>query len=120
MSERPLVAITMGDPAGIGAEVIAKALREGSVYQGCRPLVIGCASSMEAAVEVIGGGLAVRRIVGASEAAGAAGAIDVLEVPFGGLGTGFFSGFGAGAGLWRDRDGDGCRRRRAGRRWSGC
>jgi 4-hydroxythreonine-4-phosphate dehydrogenase len=39
--ERPLLAITLGDPAGIGPEVVLKALRHGDVYQRCRPLVVG-------------------------------------------------------------------------------
>lgn len=38
---RPLLAITLGDPAGIGPEVILKALSHPSVYDQCRPLVIG-------------------------------------------------------------------------------
>ncbi len=38
---RPLLAITMGDPAGIGPEVVLKALRHQEVYERCRPLVIG-------------------------------------------------------------------------------
>ncbi len=38
---RPLLAITMGDPAGIGPEIILKALSRDSVYDDCRPLVIG-------------------------------------------------------------------------------
>ncbi|MDH4186795.1 MAG: 4-hydroxythreonine-4-phosphate dehydrogenase PdxA, partial [Nitrospira sp.] len=38
---RPLLGITMGDPAGIGPEVIAKALSGSKVRRLCRPLVIG-------------------------------------------------------------------------------
>ncbi len=38
---RPLLAITMGDPAGIGPEVVLKALAHTGVYRCCRPLVIG-------------------------------------------------------------------------------
>jgi 4-hydroxythreonine-4-phosphate dehydrogenase len=38
---RPLIAITTGDPAGIGAEVSLKALLEPHVYSLCRPLVVG-------------------------------------------------------------------------------
>lgn len=38
---RPLLAITMGDPAGIGPEVTLKALLDESVFRACRPLVIG-------------------------------------------------------------------------------
>ncbi|HEY64341.1 MAG TPA: 4-hydroxythreonine-4-phosphate dehydrogenase PdxA [Caldilineae bacterium] len=39
--DRPLLAITMGDPAGIGPEIVLKALGHEEVYHQCRPLVIG-------------------------------------------------------------------------------
>lgn len=38
---RPILAITMGDPAGIGPEIVLKALAHASVYARARPLVIG-------------------------------------------------------------------------------
>jgi len=38
---RPLLAITLGDPAGIGPEVILKALTHSDIYAHCRPLVLG-------------------------------------------------------------------------------
>jgi len=38
---RPLVGVTMGDPAGIGPEIVAKALAEPDVYRVSRPLVVG-------------------------------------------------------------------------------
>jgi 4-hydroxythreonine-4-phosphate dehydrogenase len=41
MHDFPRVAITMGDPAGIGPEVILKALLRDDVYQVCRPIVLG-------------------------------------------------------------------------------
>jgi 4-phospho-D-threonate 3-dehydrogenase / 4-phospho-D-erythronate 3-dehydrogenase len=37
----PIVAITMGDPAGVGPEVVLKALADPAVRRACRPLVIG-------------------------------------------------------------------------------
>ncbi len=37
----PLVGITVGDAAGVGPEVVVKALRHPEVYAACRPLVIG-------------------------------------------------------------------------------
>jgi 4-hydroxythreonine-4-phosphate dehydrogenase len=39
--DRPLLAITLGDPAGIGPEIVVKALTHTLVYEQCRPLVIG-------------------------------------------------------------------------------
>lgn len=41
MSSLPIIAITMGDPSGIGPEVILKALAHPEVYTLCRPLVVG-------------------------------------------------------------------------------
>ena len=38
---RPLVAITMGDAAGIGPEIILRTLAQADIYDFCRPCVIG-------------------------------------------------------------------------------
>ena len=35
---RPILALTMGDPVGIGPEIIVKALADSQIYQVCRPL----------------------------------------------------------------------------------
>ena len=39
--ERPVIGITLGDPNGVGPEIIAKILSQAWVYDLCRPLVIG-------------------------------------------------------------------------------
>jgi 4-phospho-D-threonate 3-dehydrogenase / 4-phospho-D-erythronate 3-dehydrogenase len=52
---RPLLAITMGDPAGIGPEVVLKALAHRDVYLRSRPLVVGDRATLERAAEWIGG-----------------------------------------------------------------
>jgi 4-hydroxythreonine-4-phosphate dehydrogenase len=49
---RPVIAITMGDPTGIGPEVIAKALGQREVLERCLPLVIGDRKRMETAVRI--------------------------------------------------------------------
>src|SRR5215204_1400262 len=56
MSEitRPLLAITMGDPAGIGPEVVLKALAHVDVFEHCRPLVIGDRRILERAAGWLG------------------------------------------------------------------
>ena len=51
---KPILAITMGDPAGIGPEIIVKALNNKETYEKCRPLVTGDASVMEWAVRQLG------------------------------------------------------------------
>jgi 4-hydroxythreonine-4-phosphate dehydrogenase len=81
MSEmRPIVAITMGDPAGIGPEIAAKALALDSVYALCRPLVIGDAGAMEQASRIAHAGLAVRPVASVREAAFCHGVMDVYDL----------------------------------------
>ncbi|MDE0080299.1 MAG: 4-hydroxythreonine-4-phosphate dehydrogenase PdxA [Caldilineaceae bacterium] len=46
---RPILAITLGDPAGIGPEVVLKALGHGEVFAACRPLVVGDRDVLERA-----------------------------------------------------------------------
>jgi|SRR5687768_5234359 4-hydroxythreonine-4-phosphate dehydrogenase len=47
---KPILGITMGDPAGIGPEVIAKALAMPAVHRLCRPIVIGSLPVMDQTV----------------------------------------------------------------------
>ena len=47
----PLIAITMGDPAGVGPEIILKALADTAVRGCCTPLVLGDLRAMQRAVE---------------------------------------------------------------------
>ncbi len=49
----PLLAVTMGDPAGIGPEVVAKALALSGVRRLCRPLVVGSVSVMERTIKAL-------------------------------------------------------------------
>jgi 4-hydroxythreonine-4-phosphate dehydrogenase len=41
MARKPIVAVTMGDPAGIGPEVVRKALADPRIKRACNPLVLG-------------------------------------------------------------------------------
>src|SRR5437773_8995470 len=45
-TSRPRVGITMGDPAGIGPEVVLKAVAEDEVRQSCVPIIIGDAQML--------------------------------------------------------------------------
>jgi 4-hydroxythreonine-4-phosphate dehydrogenase len=54
MSELPRIAITMGDPAGIGPEVIVKALPREDISQVCRPIVLGDVGLLRVVSEKIG------------------------------------------------------------------
>jgi 4-hydroxythreonine-4-phosphate dehydrogenase len=77
---KPLLAITMGDAAGIGPEIIAKALSLDEVYGICRPFVIGDASSMEMGVKVAGLSLRINRITSPEDGLFRWGVIDVLSL----------------------------------------
>ena len=80
VEERPVIAITMGDPCGMGAEVIAKALARPPGGAWCRPLVVGNAEIMRRAFALTGGGLEVRAVESADEAWDGEGAVAVLDM----------------------------------------
>ena len=80
MSDRPFVAITMGDPAGIGPEVTAKALLEKQVYEKCRPFVVGSAAAMDDALRLIGSSMSTHVAHSLEDVVGDAGAVDVLDI----------------------------------------
>ena len=49
---KPILGISMGDPFGSGPEITVKALADKSVYDRCRPLVVGDSSCLEYAAKV--------------------------------------------------------------------
>ena len=77
---RPVIAITMGDAAGIGPEIIVKALQHERIYSFCRPLVIGDAVILERAVSVTNSGLTVRSVDTPQAARYVHGAIDCIDL----------------------------------------
>lgn len=80
MTSRPFLAITMGDAAGIGPEVTAKALLDKSIYDGCRPFVIGNTDAMSSALRMIGSDVSARAASNLEEIDGEYGIIDVLDL----------------------------------------
>lgn len=78
--ERPIVLITMGDPSGVGPEVIAKSVNRPSVQTRLRPLVVGDTRRLEQAVALAGLELPVRTIGTPEEAGFEPGAIDCLDL----------------------------------------
>jgi 4-hydroxythreonine-4-phosphate dehydrogenase len=51
--KRPIIAMTMGDAAGVGPEVIMKSFDHPELYTICRPLVIGDAQRLRAAGKIV-------------------------------------------------------------------
>lgn len=48
-TNKPRIAITIGDPAGIGPEIVVKALADSQIYAECEPIVIGDLGVMQQA-----------------------------------------------------------------------
>jgi 4-hydroxythreonine-4-phosphate dehydrogenase len=70
----------MGDPAGIGPEVVVRALSSPDVHQQCRPLVVGDAGVMVRAVELVKKPLSVRPIADPAAADFRPRAINVVDL----------------------------------------
>lgn len=57
--EKPIIAVTMGDPAGIGPEIVAKSIADKATFDVARCIVIGDKKVMEKAIEIVGADLKV-------------------------------------------------------------
>lgn len=75
----PVVGITMGDPAGVGPEVIIKALARPEAYALCRPLVIGDAGQLRRASELLKSGIRIRSIARTQDAKFSPGTVDCID-----------------------------------------
>ncbi len=79
-NQLPLIAITMGDAAGTGPEIITRSLALPELRAPCRPVVIGDAAAMARALLFTGVALKVRKINDVAEATSAPDEIDVLDL----------------------------------------
>lgn len=78
--KRPVIAITMGDPAGIGAEIIAKALSKKEIYKKSKPVVIGSSCVIDDALKFIPSNLKLNVFKNTEEIKGEFGIIDFLDL----------------------------------------
>ena len=78
---KPIVGITMGDPAGNGPEITVKALAHADLYDRCRPIVVGDAKMIEQAARFVGRpDIQIHRCGQVSDAKFQPGTIDVLHL----------------------------------------
>lgn len=77
---KPVIAITMGDPAGIGAEIIVKALAQKKIRDVCIPIVIGDYAVMEDAVHFTKSGGKLYRISKVEDAVEESNAINLMDL----------------------------------------
>ncbi|HIJ87577.1 MAG TPA: 4-hydroxythreonine-4-phosphate dehydrogenase PdxA [Desulfuromonadales bacterium] len=68
MPNLPIIVITMGDPCGIGPEIIVKALQQPEVANTCVPLVIGDRMALERALLVCNSALKILEIPAVEDA----------------------------------------------------
>lgn len=80
MSERPLVGVTMGDPASIGPEIVVKALANPEIYAACRPLVIGDSAVLGRALATTGVQLTLHPVVEPAHGRYTHGTIDLVDL----------------------------------------
>jgi 4-hydroxythreonine-4-phosphate dehydrogenase len=77
---RPVLGITMGDPAGIGPEITVKALAQPAVTSTCRPVVIGDRSVMAATLALLRSPLALRAVARPADCRFAPGTLECLDL----------------------------------------
>lgn len=76
---KPITAITMGDPAGIGPETVVETMLEKEIHECYRPFVIGSVAIMERAAKILGKELRYNRIQDPEEAKFEYGTVDIIE-----------------------------------------
>lgn len=81
MKRKPVIGITMGDPASIGPEITIKALARPEIFEICSPLVIGDASVMEEAKKAVENDkIKIHPVLEVGDAVFQYGTIDVLDL----------------------------------------
>lgn len=80
--KREVIGLTMGDPAGIGAEITVKALKSKKVYEKAIPVVIGDEAALRHAVKFCHLDLQLNRINTVEEAKGEHGTIDFISLDY--------------------------------------
>ena len=77
---RPIIAITMGDPASIGPEIAVKALQQKSIHDICKPLLVGDAKVFEQIISKLKLDVKVNAVSKVADAKFALGTIDVFDL----------------------------------------
>ena len=80
MELKPIVGITMGDPASIGPEIAIKALLDKEIYNICRPLLVGDAGVFEHIVKKLNLNVTINAIANVSDACFEFGRPDIFDL----------------------------------------
>ncbi|AEP00939.1 4-hydroxythreonine-4-phosphate dehydrogenase PdxA [Heyndrickxia coagulans] len=79
-ANKPVIAITMGDPSGVGPEIIAKSLSDEEIYERCQPFVVGDLKILKRALAVTGCNLHLNSISSPEEGKYQSGTIDIIDL----------------------------------------
>lgn len=77
---KPIIAITLGDPAGVGPEIVVKALKNKEIYDVCNPLVIGDHGILNKALEITSTSLKLNVVSSPDEGKYTLGTIDFIDL----------------------------------------
>ncbi|MFO1372049.1 MAG: 4-hydroxythreonine-4-phosphate dehydrogenase PdxA [Candidatus Competibacteraceae bacterium] len=77
---RSIIAIPLGDIAGVGPEIVAKALSQPALYEVARPLVVGETGALRRALRVTGLDLGIQVIEGPAQGQYRHGVIDLVDL----------------------------------------
>ena len=80
MPERTVTGVTLGDPSGVGPEVVVKAFAESTLHRDSKLFVIGALEPIERAIRQVGLGQKARIIEKPSDANSSANVIDIYEL----------------------------------------
>ena len=80
MNRQPVLAITMGDGAGIGPEIVVKTLSDSSINKYCKPVVIGDLKRLEKAKQIVKSNVKFNCIENINDAKFEAGIIDIIDL----------------------------------------
>ncbi|GAA0485441.1 4-hydroxythreonine-4-phosphate dehydrogenase PdxA [Salinibacillus aidingensis] len=78
--EKSIIAIPMGDPAGIGPEITMKSLTKQKIYDICKPLVVGDAKVIEKAISIVEADLEINVISSPEEGKYELGTVDLIDL----------------------------------------
>lgn len=78
--KKPVIGIPMGDPAGIGPEIVVKALMNPEIYEKCTPIVIGDISVLEKIKKILKADIKFSKVDNTNNILSKSGYIDVIDL----------------------------------------
>ena len=77
---KPLIAVTMGDPAGIGPEIVARTIDDKEIFNIARCIVIGDRKIMEKAIQIVGADLKIHVTENPAEGDYSEGVLNLIDL----------------------------------------